>query len=72
MQQQRWIASLYEKYEGNIDQILSITNLDKSEIEGYIRILKLKDFINIPEIKNELSPNEYARENSYKFPITIF
>ena len=46
VQQQRWIASLYEKYEGNIDQILSITNLDKSEIEGYIRILKLKDFIN--------------------------
>ena len=71
VQQQRWIASLYEKYEGNIDQILSITNLDKSEIEGYIRILKLKDFINIPEIKNELSPNEYARANSYKFPITI-
>lgn len=50
---------------------MSITNLDKSEIEGYIRILKLKDFINIPEIKNELSPNEYARANSYKFPITI-
>ena len=71
VQQQRWIASLYEKYEGNIDQILSIPNLDKSEIEGYIRILKLKDFINIPEIKNELSPNEYARANSYKFPITI-
>ena len=71
VQQQRWIASLYEKYEGNIDQILSITNLDKSEIEGYIRMLKLKDFINIPEIKNELSPNEYARANSYKFPITI-
>lgn len=71
VQQQRWIASLYEKYEGDIDQILSITNLDKSEIEGHIRILKLKDFINIPEMKNELSPNEYARANSYKFPITI-
>lgn len=71
VQQQRWIASLYEKYEGDIDQILLITNLDKSEIESYIRILKLKDFINIPEIKNELTPNEYAKANSYKFPITI-
>ena len=71
VQRQRWIATLYEKYDGNIDQILSIADLDKPEIEGYIRILKLKDFIKIPEIKNELSLNEYVKANSDKFPITI-
>lgn len=71
VQQQRWIRTLYEKYEGNIDQILSITDLDKSEIEGFIRNLKLIDFIHIQQIKDSLSQEEYDEANSYKFPITI-
>lgn len=71
VQQQRWIASLYEKYGGNIDKILSITDLDKSEIESFIRILKLRDFINTPNVKDRLSEIEYEKANSYKFPITI-
>jgi hypothetical protein len=71
VQQQRWIKTLYEKYSGDIDHILSVTDLNKSEIEGFIRNLKLKDFIDIPVVKGLLTEEEYESANSYKFPITI-
>jgi len=71
IQQQRWITTLYEKYEGNLDKVLSITKLSKSDIEGFIRILKLKDLIKLDEVKNKLTAKEYEKASSYKFPITI-
>ena len=71
VQQQRWIASLYEKYNGDIDKILSITSMNKSDIEAYIRILKIKDFIKIDDVKRCLTQEEYDKANSHRFPITI-
>ena len=71
VQQQRWIASLYEKYKGDIDKILSITSMNKSEIEAYIRILKIKDFIKIDDVKRCLTQEEFDKANSHRFPITI-
>ncbi|WP_018675691.1 ParB/Srx family N-terminal domain-containing protein [Riemerella columbina] len=71
IQQQRWINSLYDKYGGDLDKILSITKMDKSELEGFIRILKIRDFIKNPKVKNELTDEEFEKANSYKFPITI-
>lgn len=71
VQQQRWIARLYEKYNGDIDQILSITDLERSDVEGFIRILKLKDLIKVDGVKCLMSEEEFAKANSYKFPITI-
>lgn len=71
VQQQRWIASLYEKYKGDIDKILSITSMNKSDIEAYIRILKIKDFIKIDDVKRCLTQEEYDKANSHRFPITI-
>lgn len=71
VQQQRWIASLYEKYKGDIDKILSITSMNKSDIEAYIKILKIKDFIKIDDVKRCLTQEEYDKANSHRFPITI-
>jgi len=71
VQQQRWIMTLYEKYNGDIDKLLSITKLTKSELEGFIRILKIKDFVKRDEVKSVLTEEEFESANSYKFPITI-
>jgi len=70
-QQRRWISSLYEKYEGDIEKIVSVTKLTKSELESIIRLLKIKDFIKLPVVKTKLSDEEFAKANSYRFPITI-
>lgn len=71
VQQQRWIMTLYEKYSGDIEKLLSITKLTKSELEGFIRILKIKDFVKNEKVKDLLTKEEYEAANSYKFPITI-
>ncbi len=71
IQQQRWIETLYEKYGDDEEKILSITNLSISEIEGFIRILKIKDLIKTEQVKQYFSKDEYEKANSYRFPITI-
>ncbi len=71
VQQQRWITSLFEKYNGDIEKLLSVTKLTKSELEGFIRILKIKDFVKNEKVKDLLTNEEYEAANSYKFPITI-
>tara|TARA_R110002050_G_scaffold297339_1_gene458594 strand:+ start:15505 stop:17028 length:1524 start_codon:yes stop_codon:yes gene_type:complete len=71
VQQQRWIVTLYEKHKGNIEKIISITKLSKSELEGFFRILKIKDFVKLDEVKSKLSESEFELANSYRFPITI-
>lgn len=70
-QQRRWISTLYEKYEGDIEKIISVTKLTKSELEGIIRLLKIKDFVKLSEVKDKLTEEEFAKANSYRFPITI-
>ena len=71
VQQQRWIVTLYEKHNGDIKKIISITKLSKSELEGFFRILKIKDLVKIQEVKSKLTDEEYELANSYRFPITI-
>lgn len=71
VQQQRWILTLYEKHDGDVDKILSITKLSKSELEGFIRILKIKDFVKLDSVKNKLTDDEFEKADSYRFPITI-
>lgn len=70
-QQRRWISTLYDKYNGDIDRIVSVTKLQKGELEGIIRLLKIKDFIQLNEVKSKLSEDEFAKANSYRFPITV-
>ncbi len=71
VQQQRWIVTLYEKHNGDIEKIISITKLTKSELEGFFRILKIKDFVKLDEVKSKLTESEFELANSYRFPITI-
>ncbi len=70
-QQRRWIDTLYEKYDGDIDKILSITKLSNSELENIIRTLKIKDFVKDEAVRSQLAEDEFVKANSYKFPITI-
>ena len=71
VQQQRWITELYEKYNGDIEKITSITKMTQGELESFIRILKIKDLVKSEEVKSKLSEEEYNSATSYKFPITI-
>jgi hypothetical protein len=71
VQQQRWIVTLYQKHNGDLDRILSITKLTKSELEGIIRTLKIKDFVKLDIVKENLSNEEFELANSYRFPITV-
>ncbi len=70
-QQQRWIAELYSKYGGNIQTIKSKTNLTQSELEGTIRLLKIKDFVKLPSVKSKFTTEEFDKASSYRFPMTI-
>lgn len=71
VQQQRWIAELYEKYSGDINKISSITKMSQGELESFIRILKIKDLASQSEVKSRLTEEEYQAAISYRFPITI-
>jgi ParB-like nuclease domain len=71
VQQQRWIATLYDKHNGDLEKILSITKLSKSELEGIIRVLKIKDFVKEELVKSKLTDEEFDNADSYRFPITI-
>lgn len=71
IQQQRWIAELYEKYDGNLEKIKSVTKMSQGELEGFIRALKIRDLINDQVVKNSLTIEEYEKASSHKFPITI-
>jgi len=71
VQQQRWISELYDKYNGDIDKIISITKMNKGDLESFIRILKIKDLVKENDVKTKLTDEEYNNAISYKFPITI-
>jgi hypothetical protein len=71
VQQQRWIVTLYQKHDGDLDRILSVTKLTKSELEGIIRTLKIKDFVKLDIVKDSLSDEEFELADSYRFPITV-
>lgn len=71
IQHQRWIFQLYQKYNGNIDSILSETSADRASVEADIRTLKLVELIKHLQIRNILSEEEYAKAVSHRFPITI-
>lgn len=71
IQQLRWITELYTKYSGDILKIISITKMTQSELESFIRILKIKDLVHDQVVKEKLSEEEFNKASSYKFPITI-
>lgn len=71
VQQQRWIANLYDKYHDDIDKMVTITSMSKAEIENQVRILKIKDFIKLDTVRALLTDEEYEKANSHRFSITV-
>lgn len=71
VQQQRWVTDLYYEYNGDLEIIKSKTNLSLGDLEEIIRVLKIRDFIKMQEVKNNFTQIEYTLANSHKFPITI-
>ncbi len=71
IQQQRWIETLYKKYGDNIDLLLAKSSLSQGELETSIRNLRLIDLIKETEVRSLLSPQQFQKATSYKFPITI-
>jgi len=71
IQQQRWIGNLYEKYGNDIETLITKTGMQKSELENYIRNIRLLDLIKEPEIKSALTEKQYKKASSINFPITI-
>ena len=45
--------------------------MSKSDLESIIRLLKIKDYVKLDEVKGKLTEEEFALANSYRFPITI-
>lgn len=69
-QQLKWVMSLYDKYDGNIEVIQSKIDLSEPELKRVIRLFKLKSFIT--EDKALFSAEEYEMVTSMRFPITTF
>lgn len=71
LQQQRWVESLYVKYGEDYDLLAQKTNMTPSEIESFIRDIKLIGLVKEPEVKELLSPDEYKAATSHQFPMTV-
>jgi len=71
LQQQRWIAELYDKYKGDIDKIKSITRLNKGQLEYTLRILKIRDLALNSVVLNSLNADEQNKVKSHRIPMTI-
>lgn len=71
LQQQRWIESLYVKYGEDYDLLVQKTNMSQSEIEAFIRDIKLISLVKEPEVKELLSADEYKAATSHQFPMTV-
>lgn len=72
LQQQRWIAELYDKYNGDIAKVTAITNTSKSNIESTLRILKVRDLALHPIVLASLTEEETEKVTSHRVPMTIF
>ncbi|SMO71763.1 ParB-like nuclease domain-containing protein [Saccharicrinis carchari] len=67
-QQLNAIYDLYEKYNGDIASLIRISGLSQGDIEGHIRVIKLKNYIH--NLKDLLSDEEYSTAVSHRFPIS--
>ncbi|MEI5639712.1 MULTISPECIES: ParB N-terminal domain-containing protein [unclassified Pseudoalteromonas] len=71
LQQQRWIAGLYDKYEGDITKVSSVTKLNKGQLEYTLRILNVRDLALNPIVMAILNEEEREKVTSHRIPMTI-
>jgi hypothetical protein len=72
LQQQRWVASLFDQYEGDVDKVMEITELKRGQLDFILSILKIRDLALISEIFDLLDDVEKQKVTSHRIPITIF
>jgi len=70
-QQQQWVAGLYDKYSGDIDKVMSITQFKKSELKSTLRILKIRDLALNKAVLEKLNADEKESVKSHRLPMTI-
>jgi len=69
-QQHRAIADLYIEHGGDLEVVKLYANLPDGELNGIIRILKLKDFIS--SLTDHFTEKELVRLRSHHFPLSTF
>ncbi len=70
-QQQRWVVQLYNKYGGDTNKILEVTNLSMASIKGILRILKVRDLIKTEGVKKHLTEEQFSEATSHRFKMTV-
>jgi len=71
LQQQRWVAELYDKYNGDISRVTAVTRLNKGQLEYTLRILKIRDLALHPLVLSCLDESEKEKVNSHRIPMSI-
>ena len=71
VQQHRWVLELYTKYSGNMEIISSKTTMTSSELQSFIRFVKIRDYVNDSEMSKHMSKEDIVLAASIKFPISI-
>ncbi|MFT5708680.1 MAG: hypothetical protein ACI9ES_002984 [Oceanospirillaceae bacterium] len=71
LQQQRFIVSLYDEYEQNINRIISVTGFTRSEIIQALRYVQLRDLATRKQVTNLMSIEEKELIYSNRISMTI-
>ena len=71
IQQLRWVSQLYKKYDGDITKLLPVISLDEGQLNSYIRILKMWEYVSHDCVKSKLTPEVFELASSYRFPISV-
>ncbi len=71
LQQQKWVADLYDKYNGDIDKVISVTDQTKAQLEYILRILKIRDFALDQRVLSQLTSDEQEFIKSHRIPMSI-
>ena len=71
LQQQKWVAYLYDKYDKDVEKVISVTGQTKSQLEYTLRILKIRDFALDQRVLSQLTSDEQDFVKSHRIPMTI-
>lgn len=71
LQAMQWVANLYDKYNGDLDKITSITGQTHSQLQATFRILKIREYALNNEILSQLSIEDQNQVKSHRISMTI-
>ncbi|MCF6451327.1 ParB N-terminal domain-containing protein [Vibrio sp. MMG022] len=71
LQQQRFIVSLYDEYDHEIDKIIAVTGFTRSEIIQALRYVQLRDLATRKQVTDLMSEEEKELIDSNRISMTI-